>query len=108
MSNEKKDKIEIDNQRPNKGNKHEKQSIERETTIPETLKEVQNFLMAEIDKQDSKQTSKQNILFLTEDQLISSGKKSFADLTSEEMVVLKKLIRDVVSEELDNRGLLAK
>ena len=104
-SNEKMDQRKSSNGLNLKGLKNVKTTVKQKNSIPETLEEVKSFLMAEMDKSGTKEISNQNILYLKEDQMISSGKKTFMNLTSGEVNELKILIRDVISEELDKRGL---
>ena len=101
-------KVTPSNKRPTKAQKNLKANTKQEKSIPDTLKEVEDFLNTEIDKQGQIEVINQEILYLKEDQLISSSKNHFMALSSEEIVFLKRMIRDIVSEELDNRGLTSK
>ena len=101
-------KVTPSNKQPTKAQKNLKASTKQEKSIPDTLKEVEDFLKIEIDKQGQIEEINQEILYLKEDQLISSSKSDFMALSSEEIVFLKRVIRDIVSEELDNRGLISK
>ena len=104
-SNEKMNQRKSSNGPNLKGSKNVKTTVEQKNAIPEALKEVKSFLMAEMNKSGTKEIGNQNILYLKENQLISSEKKTFMNLTSGEVNDLKMLIRDVISEELDKRGL---
>ena len=101
-------KVTPSNKRATKAQKNLKTNTKPEKSIPDTLKEVEDFLKIEIDKQGQIEEINQEILYLKEDQLISSSKNHFMALSSEEIVFLKRMIRDIVSEELDNRGLTSK
>ena len=101
-------KVTPTNKQPTKAQKNLKANTKQAKSIPDTLKEVENFLKIEIDKQGQIEVINQEILYLKEDQLISSSKSDFMALSSEEIVFLKRMIRDIVSEELDNRGLTSK
>ena len=64
---------------------------------------MKGFLNSEIDREDLKKSSAKNILYLQEDQIISSGKDNLREiLAANEFSALKRLIREVVSEELGN------
>ena len=101
-------KVAPSNKRAAKAQKNLKKNTNQEKSIHDTLKEVEDFLKIEIDKQGQIDETNQEILYLKEDQLISSSKSDFMALSSEEIVLLKRMIRDIVSEELDNRGLTGK
>ena len=104
MPDEKQDKI-----RPNKegrvrNKKTGKENIEKELDLATTLEEVKGFLKSEIDREDLKKSNSKTILYLQEDQIISPEKSSLREiLAANEFSALKKMIRDVVLEELDNR-----
>ena len=104
MPDEKQDKI-----RPNKegrvrSKKTGKENIEKELDLSATLEEVKGFLKSEIDRKDLKKSNSKTILYLQEDQIISPEKSSLREiLAANEFSALKKMIRDVVLEELDNR-----
>ena len=104
----KRNKVAPSNKRATKAQKNLKTNTDQEKSIPDTLKEVEDFLKIEIDKQGQIEEINQEILYLKEDQLISSSKSDFMALSSEEIVFLKRMIRDIVAEELDNRGLTSK
>ncbi len=81
-----------------------KKNVEKEVDLSETLKEVEGFLKSEIDREDKKKVNVKTILYLQEDQMISSGRKNLSEILMEdEFLALKKLIKEMVSEELDSR-----
>ena len=81
-----------------------KKNVEKEVDLSETLKEVEGFLKSEIDREDKKKVNVRTILYLQEDQMISSGRKNLSEILMEdEFLALKKLIKEMVSEELDSR-----
>ena len=104
MPDEKQDKI-----RPNKegrvrSKKTGKENVEKGLDLSATLEEVKGFLKSEIDREDLKKSNAKTILYLQEDQIISPEKDSLREiLAANEFSALKKMIRDVVLEELDNR-----
>ena len=105
MPNEKKTEYESGKKQPIKGGKNPRGLVEHEIEIPETLEKVKSFLKTEINKPEKEEVERHSILYLKEDQLISPEKDNLGGLTPDDILVLKKLIRDVVKEELDNREL---
>ena len=104
MSDEKQDTIKPDKEGRVRGRKSRKTNVEQELNLSETLKEVKGFLKSEIDRDDLKKSNSKTILYLQEDQIISPEKNSLREiLATNEFSALKKMIRDVVLEELDNR-----
>ena len=104
MPDEKQDKIRPKKERRVRSKKTEKENVEKELDLSATLEEVKGFLKSEIDREDLKKSNSKTILYLQEDQIISSEKNSLREILAEnEFSALKKMIRDVVLEELDNR-----
>ena len=103
MADEKQEKIKPNKEGRVRSNKSGKENVEKELDLSATLEEVKGFLKSEIDREDLKKSSAKNILYLQEDQIISSGKDNLREiLAANEFSALKRLIREVVSEELGN------
>ena len=85
-------KVATGNKRATKAQKNFKTNTHQEKSIPDTLKEVKDFLKIEIDKQGQIEETNQEILYLKEDQLITSDKSDFMALSSEDIVLLKRMI----------------
>ncbi|MDG2355979.1 MAG: hypothetical protein P8L82_08185 [Paracoccaceae bacterium] len=104
MPDEKQDKIRPNKEGPARSKKTGKENVEKELDLSATLEEVKGFLKSEIDREDLKKSNSKTILYLQEDQIISPEKNSLREiLAANEFSALKKMIRDVVLEELDNR-----
>ncbi len=104
MPDEKQEKIRPNKQGRVRSNKTGKENVEKELDLSATLEEVKGFLKSEIDREDLKKSNSKTILYLQEDQIISPEKNSLREiLAANEFSALKKMIRDVVLEELDNR-----
>ena len=97
------DKIKNLSKVKNKNNTNK--NVKKEDSVPERLNAVNSFIVSELDKSEAKEIKKQNILFLKEEQLVSIKNNTISNLSAADMKELKIIIRDVVSEELDNRGL---
>ena len=104
MADEKQEKIKPNKEGRVRSNKSGKENVEKELDLSATLEEVKGFLKSEIDREDLKKSNSKTILYLQEDQIISPEKNSLREiLAANEFSALKKMIRDVVLEELDNR-----
>ena len=60
--------------------------------------------MKEMEVKNQERDSDQSILYLTKDQLISNEKRNPISLSNDDIVKLKSIVREIVSEELDKRG----
>ena len=104
MPDEKQDKIRPNKEGQVRSKKTGKENVEKGLDLSATLEEVKGFLKSEIDRKDLKKSNSKTILYLQEDQIISPEKNSLREiLAANEFSALKKMIRDVVLEELDNR-----
>ncbi len=104
MPDEKQDKIRPNKEGQVRSKKTGKENVEKGLDLSATLEEVKGFLKSEIDRKDLKKSNSKTILYLQEDQIISPEKNSLREiLATNEFSALKKMIRDVVLEELDNR-----
>ena len=89
-----------------KRQRSKKSAVHNEVSIPDALREVETFLMTEMEKSDQERDSDQSILYLTEDQLISNEKSNPISLPNDDLKELKSIVREIVSEELDKRGFI--
>ena len=103
MPEQKQDNFNRDEQ-SSKGQRSRKGMAKNEKAIPDVITEVETFLATEIKKDDQKNESSKSILYLTEGHLISKEERNFIDLSSSDMLQLKSVIREIVSEELNKRG----
>ena len=84
MSDEKQHKVRPDKEGRVRNRKNRKEDIEKELNLSETLKEVKEFLKSEIGKEELKKSDAKNILYLQEDQIISSGKSNLREVLAED------------------------
>ena len=80
--------------------------VNNEINITDALKEVETFLMKDMEVENQERDSDQSILYLTKDQLISNEKRNPISLSNDDVVKLKSIVREIVSEELDKRGFI--
>ena len=106
MPSQKQDKIKQETGETIKSQRSKKSVVKNEVSIPDALREVETFLMTEMEKNDQERDSNQSILYLTKDQLISNEKRNPTSLSNDDLKELKSIVREIVSEELDKRGFI--
>ena len=106
MPSQNQDRIKQEKGETIKRQRSKKSVVHNEVSIPDALREVETFLMTEMEKSDQESDSDQSILYLTEDQLISNEKSNPISISSDDLNELKSIVREIVSEELDKRGLI--
>ena len=87
-----------------KRQRSKKSIVNNVVSNPDALRDVETFLITEMEKSDQEIDSDQSILYLTKDQLISNEKRNPISLSNDDVVKLKSIVREIVSEELDKRG----
>ena len=106
MPSQNQDKIKQETGETIKSQRSKKSVVKNEVSIPDALREVETFLMTEMEKNDQERDSNQSILYLTKDQLISNEKRNPTSLSNDDLKELKSIVREIVSEELDKRGFI--
>ena len=106
MPSQNQDRIKQEKGETIKRQRSKKSVVHNEVSIPDALREVETFLMTEMQKSDQERDSDQSILYLTEDQLISNEKSNLISLSNDDLKELKSIVREIVSEELDKRGFI--
>ena len=76
MPSQNQDRIKQEKGETIKRQRSKKSVVHNEVSIPDALREVETFLMTEMQKSDQERDSDQSILYLTEDQLISNEKSN--------------------------------
>ena len=106
MPSQNQDRIKQEKEETTKHQRSKKSVVNNEINITDALKEVQTFLMKEMEVKNQERDSDQSILYLTKDQLISNEKRNTISLSNDDVVKLKSIVREIVSEELDKRGFI--
>ena len=106
MASQTPDRIKQEKEETIKHQRSKKSLVNNEVSITDALKEVETFLMTEMEKKNQERDSDQSILYLTKDQLISNEKRNPISLSNNDVVKLKSIVRQIVSEELDKRGFI--
>ena len=106
MPSQNQDRIKQEKEETTKHQRSKKSVVNNEVSITDALREVETFLMTEVEKKNQERDSDQSILYLTKDQLISNEKRNPISLSNDDVVKLKSLVREIVSEELDKRGFI--
>ena len=106
MPSQNQDRIKQEKEETIKHQRSKKSLVNNEISIKDALKEVETFLMKEMETKNQERDSDQSILYLTKDQLISNEKRNLISLSNDDVVKLKSIVREIVSEELDKRGFI--
>ena len=106
MASQTPDRIKQEKEETIKHQRSKKSLVNNEVSITDALKEVETFLMTEMEKKNQERDSDQSILYLTKEQLISNEKRNPISLSNDDVVKLKSIVRQIVSEELDKRGFI--
>ena len=106
MPSQNQDRIKQEKEETTKHQRSKKSVVNNEINITDALKEVQTFLMKEMEVKNQERDSDQSILYLTKDQLISNEKRNPISLSNDDVVKLESIVREIVSEELDKRGFI--
>ena len=106
MPTQNQDRIKQEKGETIKRQRSKKSVVNNEVSITDALREVETFLMKEMETKNQERDSDQSILYLTKDQLISNEKRNPISLSNDDVVKLKSIVREIVTEELDKRGFI--
>ena len=91
MPSQNQDRIKQEKEETIKHQRSKKSVVNNEVCITDALREVETFLMTEMEKKNQERDSDQSILYLTKDQLISNEERNPVSLSNGDEVKLKSI-----------------